>query len=360
MALRTLIIALCWTRQVLCLLPPPFLAPSNYPLQFITPELAASSLVESLKNTLLPGNFNDIIAIATAEGSAGALAGVATAIIGSVDGNKSNKSAISQITASSGFFFLSGIFKLVGGSTLLINLLAIVLITEVLKARTKDVQKKQVKVEEKYTLLELMRFRDTVEKPSSFKMNQIMRFKEVEKPSSSKMDKMMRLKDSEAKGKKSPVVNRDSQKAGASKSASKIPLISTEQATLLPLIRAIEGIDVTSDIVKWAIFGLLCPDDASLLTVFIAGSLAGLAGQVTTETKKRKRPTVYTYDSPLRDFLVLRIGRSMIEGAVQFWSFTVIRTLLMGQAVDLRLMATQLLPDGLGADFVDLLTAASS
>lgn len=207
-------------------------------------------------------------------------------------------------------------------------------------------------------MIDLMKFRDQ-ERPNSRKMLDYMNFRNQERPNSRKMLNLMNFRDVEdgSRGKgitKSVKTFKDGKVViknitskppipigqfdvkqrlyNGSGSGSSIPLVSTEAATLSPLFKGKIGTtELTSDVVKWVIFEALIPDNPTLSTSFTIGTLAGFVSQLVKESKIKEQ--VFTNDSLIKDSKILRLSRASAEGAAQFWTYIVVRSLLMSNSM---------------------------
>lgn len=124
-------------------------APSNYPLQYINPQIILDYGIENagktFYNAVVPGSFNDQVAVALSEGASGFIAGVATKLVSVVDGNKNNKDSVISNAANSGAFFFvraggKAVADLFGSSTLIVNILGLIIalsFSEIIKARSR-------------------------------------------------------------------------------------------------------------------------------------------------------------------------------------------------------------------------------
>jgi hypothetical protein len=266
-----------------------YVIPTTQPLQYITAPVAAQYLLESTTSTIweavFPETMDDALAVAISEGASGFLGGIAGKTMSIVDGNQNNRdNALTSAGASGAFFAVRGgvrvLADLIGMSTPLVDLSALIVATvlsELIKLRGRYISDQQTRVGNGPTMLELMRFRN----PS---MKDLMQFQRYEKT-----------------GELSPRRKR--------------------------VMGKVTREELLADIAKWVTYDVVVPGAAYVPwdSTASSGALAGIVAQLFRESDRAKG---------LQDNVAMRLGRSSIEGAVQFLTYEVSRQYLLSVVPD--------------------------
>lgn len=329
--------------------PPPSFAPlppDSPPLSYITGSAITEYLLESSRKTLteslLPSSINDAVAVALSEGASGFLAGLVVKLVSVIDGNPDQMakkdSALTTATNTASFFAVRGGTKaladILGSSTIVINLLSLLtalFFAEVLKARTRDIMEKQVRVGGgKTTMLELMRFRDP-------KMQDLLDYEKMEKMNAEAAKRKAAADAASARRKSTSSftpLGRAVLGNGGGRVSDKRkrltntpPLIITEAAALSPFFGKMSIVELLSDVIKWVAYDILAPENPALWEAFAVGSLSAIISQIAKERQYKEEES----DLGIRDLitnLVLRFLRAALEGGVQFFVYEGSRTAL--------------------------------
>lgn len=305
-------------------------APSLYPLQYIDISTIGSVLLEvsgkKFIEAVVPVDLSDAIAVALSEGASGFLGGVAAKSISLLDNNKENEdNFVTNSVSSSSFFAVRGglraLAELVGMSSILINILALILatlISEVIKLRSRDIANQQTRVGDGPTMFELMKARD----PSTY---DLMKFRNYEKENKTNNNKEKKVKPFIFKPKIEPGITKPENVETLEKGKQKI--ISKYVPT-----------EIASDVAKWVTFDSLVPNVAyvPLDTSFTLGSIAGVVSQIIKESNLMKKEDTKMTNSKLTklDNILVRTAKSSLEGGVQFWTYEVTRQFLLVKVED--------------------------
>ena len=302
-------------------------APSLYPLQYIDISTIGSVLLEvsgkKFIEAVVPVDLSDAIAVALSEGASGFLGGVAAKSISLLDNNKENEdNFVTNSVSSSSFFAVRGglraLAELVGMSSILINILALVLatlISEIIKLRSRDIANQQTRVGDGPTMFELMKARD----PSTY---DLMKFRNYEKENYNKAKKVK------------PFIFKPKIEPGITKPENVENLEKGKQKIISKYVPT----EVASDVAKWVTFDSLVPNVAyvPLDTSFTLGSIAGVIAQIIKESNLMKKEDTKMTNSKLTklDNILVRTAKSSLEGGVQFWTYEVTRQFLLVRVDD--------------------------
>lgn len=300
-------------------------APSLYPLQYIDIGTVGSLLLEESSKkfveAVVPVDLSDAIAVALSEGASGFLGGIAAKSVSLLDNNKENEDNIVTNSVSSGSYFavrggLRAVAELVGMSSILVNVIALVLatlISEIIKLRSRDIANQQTRVGDGPTMYELMKARN----PTTY---DLMKFRSYE---------------SENAKKKQPFIFKPKVEPGITKPEKVEKLESGKKKIISKYVPT----EIASDVAKWITFDSLVPNTAyvPLDTSFTLGSISGIVAQFIKESKLMKNENVSDLNnSRLQklDNILIRVAKSALEGGVQFWTYECTRNLFLTNVND--------------------------
>lgn len=307
---RCLVLAWCWSWlpgvQVWCYLIPPgeTMAPSLFPLQYITPGVVVQYSLDAVSqtaiNALIPKDSNEALAIFISEGVGGFLGGGVRRVIGRIDGNKL-KSGSDLLSAAGGatYFGVAGAVRSLayagGASQLAVSLSALltsVTISAVIRIRAKIIEEQRTTTQSfpKIKMYDLMRFRD----PS---MRDLMYFR----------------------------------------STGDVP----EQEDTPEMRSKMTQTEFQADAAQFTLLSLLVPSGAGLgstLTLeqsVLIGALCGVAGQGVREARDKemeeqrrrvsRRRRQLGLDAARPDYVFTRLARASVEGAGQLLTYQAAR-----------------------------------